>query len=314
MYTLVNKKEVDNKKSYFKVKKAYEKCIDEIKPDLIIDVFAAMSVYTNNIKKKYNIPNITWEHYNYYNNLGFNKYWRALAIKKSDKIIVLTKTDMEHYITNKPIVKSKIDYIFNPSPFEVMDVDKTKKQNIVLAVGRLTKLKGFNHLLDVWKIVETKNDSWKLLIVGNGEEKNSLEEKIKNLSLKRAYLEGETNDLSKYYEMARILVSTSDTEGLPMVMIEAQSYGVPIVSYNYETGPKDIISEEIDGFIVYDKNQDIKNKMMANKILELINDKDLQNRMGCMASKNSKRFNMDTIIKKWRLVINELINKKGIKA
>lgn len=114
--------------------------------------------------------------------------------------------------------------------------------------------------------------------------------------------------------MARILVSTSDTEGLPMVMIEAQSYGVPIVSYNYETGPKDIISEEIDGFIVYDKNQDIKNKMMANKILELINDKDLQNRMGCMASKNSKRFNMDTIIKKWRLVINELINKKGIKA
>lgn len=300
LYTLVNKENVDNKKSFFQVIGRLKKHLQKHKVDLVIDVFAAMSVYTNLVKKKYGIKNITWEHYNYLNNMG--AYWinRKIAIKLSDYLITLTETDMNYYLKDNRKLEGKIDYIFNPSPFQNVIVDeKNNFANNVLAVGRLVKLKGFHHLLDIWKIVEEKNGECDLKIVGDGEEYENLENKISSLGLKHVTLVGATREIDRYYREATILVSTSDYEGLPMTMIEGQSFGLPIVSFDYETGPKEIIHQNEDGYIVFGEDQLTKNRIMADYILGLFENKEKLQEMSLRALNSSMRFSTEAIMNKW---------------
>lgn len=313
LFTLIKKQSVDNKRSFFDVKRKYEDFLATQDIALVIDVFASMSVYTNLVKRKYGIKNITWEHYNYLNNMGF--YWinRKIAIKFSDFIITLTETDKNYYLANNPGLREKVDFIFNPSPFQDVFFDEARS-NVVLAVGRLVHLKGFHHLLDVWKLVESVNDVWWLKIVGSGEEYENLLRKTKKLALQRVEFSGSTSNISKFYKEASILVSTSDKEGLPMNMIEAQSFGIPIVSFDYETGPKEIISHEKDGFIVFENNQTLKNIKMANYILTLINDSELRHKMSINSFVGGKRFLINPIVDKWEATIQRLLKfSVGIK-
>lgn len=304
LYTLMDKAEVDNKKELIHVIREYKKALLNIRPQIVIDVFAAMSVYTNAVKKKLGIHNITWEHYNFYNNLGTYKVSRWLAIHKSDLLITLTNTDLQTYKKHYP--QLNIKFIYNPSPFENEILDMKKKERIVIAVGRLTAIKGYSHLIDVWSIVEPQAPDWKLMIVGEGEERQKLEEKIKRFKLRNIVLPGQTKCIQDIYKKASILVATSDMEGLPMNMIEAQSFGIPIVSYDFYTGPRDIINNGIDGYIVNSGNQSEKDILMAKKILELINNDELRDGMMIRAMESSKRFKMQRIGREWISIIEGL--------
>lgn len=306
LVTLINRPEVDNKKAYFRVLKKYNAYLSEFQPDVVVDVFAAMSIYTLALRKKYGYKNITWEHYNYFNNMGFYKYWRKAAVRYSDRIVVLTQTDMDTYIQNNPTIENRIEYIYNPTPFNSITTGQSEKRKIVLAVGRLVKLKGYDHLIDIWKIVEPKCEEWSLIVVGEGEEREALEKKIAQYGLNRIRLVGETTDIAKYYRMSSILVSTSDVEGLPMNMIEAQSFGIPIVSYDYYTGPKEIITNGIDGYVIRKGSQEGKDQEMSDVILQIIQDAELRETMSKNAKENSKRFSMDTIGGKWTDLLAKL--------
>lgn len=307
LHTLIKKDNVDNKRYFFKVKKALEGFLSDHKVDLIIDVFAAMSVYSNLVKKQYGIKNITWEHYNYLNNTGM--YWvnRRIAIKRSDYIITLTETDKNYYLSNNPKLSGKIDYIYNPSPYQNVTFEE-QHENTVAAIGRLIPLKGFHHLLDVWRIVEDNNDSWLLKIVGAGQEEINLKRKAEELKLKRVVFTGATNKVEQIYKEASILVSTSDKEGLPMTMIEAQSFGLPIVSFDYETGPKEIITNNMDGYIVFEKDLNKRNEQMAAYILKLMQDDSLRKKMSSNSYSASRRFATEPIVKKWDDLIKNIMD------
>ncbi len=217
---------------------------------------------------------------------------------------------MKSYIENNPAVESKISYIYNPTPFESVEQLLMEKENILLAVGRLVKLKGYHHLIDIWAIIEKKCPNWQLYIVGEGEERNSLENKIKELKLRNIKLQGETSQIDEYYKRASILVSTSDREGLPMNMIEAQSFGIPIVSYDYYTGPRDIIDNGNNGFIVSASTQNEKNKCMAEAIMRLIQDRLLWNRFSKSAFLASRRFGLNNIGHQWSDLFHNIIQGK----
>ena len=306
LHTLTNLPDIDNKKSFVKVLRRYDRYLNVYRPEIVIDVFAAMSIYSIILRKKYGYKNITWEHYNYFNNMGIYNYSRKFAIWKSNYIVTLTKTDMETYLKNNPGLKGRITYIYNPTPFENEEINIKTKEKIILAVGRLVKLKGYDHLLDIWAMVEPKCNDWKLLIVGEGEERVNLESQIKQFCMNNVYLMGQIKEVNKYYEKASILVSTSDTEGLPMNMIEAQSFGVPIISYDYYTGPKDIISDGIDGIIIDANTQEEKNRKMSEAIIDLINNEDKRTSMMGKAKQSSERFYMDKIGEKWISVIESV--------
>lgn len=307
LYTLISAETVNNKLLYFKVKKNYRQYLKKNKTDIVIDVFASMSMYTNVLKAEFGIKNITWEHYNYLNNSGVYKYCRKAAAIRSDFIVVLTETDKEKYINDYKNIIQKIKSIYNPSPYQNVVMDYEKREKIVLTVGRLVKLKGFHHLIDIWNIVSKKHNDWKLVIVGEGEQKENLINKIQNYKLKNIEMPGATQNIEQYYLKASICVSTSDMEGLPMMMIEAQSFGLPIVSFDYETGPKEIISEGKDGFIIKGKSQEEKNNNMAEALDKLMNDKLMRETFSVHAKKMSTRFEISSITNTWLKVIEQVL-------
>lgn len=303
--TLIHLDHVDNKKQFFSVVTKLYSFYRRNKVDLVIDVFPALSIYTLLLKKKFQYKNITWEHFNYLNNSGMNRLGRKIAVAYSNMIVTLTETDKQLYIDNNPSVKGKIEYIFNPTPFPNEEANNNK-DNSVLAIGRLEKEKGFHNLILVWSQVEQKVKNSVLYIIGDGEQKYELEEMIKRHNLKNIVLTGKISNVADYYKKAVALVSTSEHEGLPMTMIEAQSFGVPIISFDYLTGPEDIITPGEDGYIIRGITQEEKNTNMARQLITFLSDTETQNKMGEKSKNNSSRFSIDEIGKKWDRVIEKI--------
>ena len=308
LYTLMSVNEVNNRKKFLKILRELKFFYKNHHVDICVDVFASLSIYTLLIKIKYGFKNITWEHYNYLNNMGLNKIGRQLAIRFSDAIVTLTKTDKNHYLeNNKCLNNNKIFSIFNATPYPNA-LYNAHRDKVIISIGRLEKLKGFDQLLDVWSKICVKYPDWKLQIIGEGEEWANLQEMINENDIKNVELLGKRRDVEKFYQTASIYVSTSEKEGLPMTMIEAQSFGVPIVSFDYETGPKDIITEGKDGFII--SQGENRNSNMAKKIAELIDDPLKLNKMCKSAKLGSERFDIEIITNEWEKVIVGLLEGK----
>lgn len=303
LITLIDKNEINNKKYFFKVLQALKKYYSKNKVDLVIDVFASLSIYTLLLKKKYKYKSITWEHFNFNANVGLNKLGRRMSAKKAEYIVTLTEKDKMYYLEALPKMKSKITSIYNPTPYKDVEVDNGLRENIVLSVGRLTYQKGFDILLKTWSNIEKSMNDWKLLIVGSGEEYDNLIQIIKEYGLKNVEFIAATNKIDEIYKKAKIYVSTARFEGLPMTMIEAQSFGLPIISFDYDTGPSDIVKSGEDGYLIENGNTEELNKaligLMDNeKQITVFSDK---------AKISSKRFENSEIEKKWFNLIEELL-------
>lgn len=305
IYTLINDEKLGKIKKQFYPSYILYKFINDNNIDLIIDVDILLSIYTLPVKLFSRVKIISWEHFNLKNNNGVKKrdYARFLASKFANKIIVLNKSDMKAYQRKFNGIKN-ITYIYNPSPFEnEYGVENKKRENTIISVGRLTKVKGFDLLLDAWKSIEHIHQSWSLEIVGSGEEYELLNLKINKLKLKNVKILPFTKNIEEYYKKASIYVLSSRYEGFPMVLLEAQSYGVPIVSFDCETGPREIINNNVDGILV-EKNNVIE---LANAITYLIKNPKKRDEFSENAIKNSKKFTTDKIIEKWEVIIQNLL-------
>lgn len=132
----------------------------------------------------------------------------------------------------------------NPSPFAVQPPPAQKTS--VLSLGRLSPEKGLDLLLRVWAVIEQEPslDSWSLQIVGDGPEEKSLKQLARDLQLRRVEWKGATTDVAPLYGSAGIFVMTSHFEGLPMVLLEALSFGLPVVSTSH-TGAQLVMTEDL---------------------------------------------------------------------
>lgn len=294
-----NKHNINSKNKYFNILRKAYKYHKYNKTDIVIDVFTSRSLISIPLKLVLKLKNISWEHFNYSARIGLNPVARKLACKYSNKIITLTKEDILLFKEDNK-VKASMDYIYNPNPFENAKVSSLNNNNIV-SVGRLNRQKGYDMLLDAWSIVE-KNSNFKLVIVGDGEEKENLKKQVQELNLKNVSFTGITNDVTEIYLNSCLYVSSSRFEGLPMCMIEAQSFGLPLVSFKCKTGPSEIIRDRITGYLVENGNC----KELAEKILELIKDRDKLKEMAVKSKADSSRFNMDAIIDKWEMIISNI--------
>lgn len=293
------KKEVNSKKNILGIMKKAYRYHRNNKTDLIIDVFASRSLVSIPVKKLLGIKNISWEHFNYTVNEGLNSFGRKLACKYSDMIITLTNEDKELYEKENNI-KGKIDYIYNPSPFNTNHICHIENHTVI-TVGRLTYQKGYDMLVNIWAKVEKKSD-WKLLIIGSGEDEEQLKKQCEELDIKNVCFMGNQQNVDQYYLNSSIYVSTSRFEGLPMCMIEAQSFGLPIVSFNCKTGPSEIIKDEENGYLIEMNELD----SFAEKLEYLMNNKDLRQGFSLSSKKESERFLMANIIDKWVSCIENL--------
>ena len=303
LYTLIDENNVDNRKNFFRVLKRLRKFYSSHPVDIVIDVMPSLSIYTLLLRRRFHYKNITWEHFNFKQNTGMCWYGRRAAIRYSNHIVTLTDTDKKFY-TAGGCRENKIDSIYNPSPFPKGEMHSFDNKNVV-SIGRLSPEKGYGRLLDIWKRIENKTD-WILHIYGGGEEKKNLIKMIESLSLERVYIHDPVKNIEKVYKNSNIYISTSYYEGLPMTMIEAQCFGLPIVSFDYDTGPIDIISDGVDGILIKRDSEDAMIDNTADCLLSLINNKDEIIRLSENALKSRERFKTDLIMDRWNRIIEEL--------
>jgi len=169
-----------------------------------------------------------------------------------------------------------------------------EKENIVLFVGRLIKTKHVDQLIEIFN--KTDNKGWKLYIVGGDAKRLSLSKElnliVKRLGLeKQVFLEGEQQDVSKYYNKSKIFAFTSSSEGFPNVVGEALSAGLPVVAYDCVAGPSDLINDDENGFLVELFNK----KVFEKKLNLLMENKELRNEMSKKAENSIAKFESQII-------------------
>lgn len=231
-----------------------------------------------------------------HNDINSNKYIKNISntAKKLDYFVVVSKKMVEDY---KKYLSIPVIYIPNsieklPNTFSGLNT------NNIISVGRLESVKGFEDLIDVFKMVVLENKNVILNIVGDGSQYKLLDNKINDLGLRdNIKLLGykDSKELSKLYNKSSIYVMTSFSESFGLVLLEAQSHKLPCIAFDSANGAKELIHEGLDGYLI--DNRD-KGKM-ANKILELINDKDKCKQFGEKALENSKKYLSKNIKQKW---------------
>lgn len=190
-----------------------------------------------------------------------HKYVNAFLIKKmfrkSDFFIAQSTGMKEDMIVTLGIPEDKIRVIFNPS-FSLHNSDETsatveKRKKEVLFVGSLKEQKNVAFLLDsISELVHLRND-FVFNIVGDGKLRADLESKAVDLQVESfVSFKGFSSNASAYYNTADVFVLGSWYEGFPNVLLEALSFGVPLVSVDCMSGPNDIIEEDINGYLVKD--------------------------------------------------------------
>lgn len=220
-------------------------------------------------------------------------------VRKFDRFVVLTHQDALMWKSgNMQVIPNPLKVY----PSQTADLEKP----VVLAIGRLEYQKGFERLLDVWAKVSPNASGWKLHIVGQGDLKEDLQRQIQTLGLSdSAFLVEPNPNVAQFYLNASIFAMTSRYEGLPMVLLEAQSYSLPAISYDIECGPQDIIGASDSGFVIPDGDEE----RFAEKLSLLMQDLELRKRMGANALENSKNFSEDKVMAKWETLLKELCKK-----
>ncbi|HGW3737454.1 glycosyltransferase family 4 protein [Acinetobacter baumannii] len=270
--------------------------------DTLIDVDSILSVFSVPALFGLKIKHICWEHFNFKVDLGssFRRLGRRLAAHYCDYIVTLTERDKGFWQSAIKKRNAEIITIMNPSPYkDIVNIPK-KENKIILAAGRLTYQKGFDLLLKIWGNIYRDYPDWRLLIVGEGEDRANLENFIQDNEIKNVQLPGRTQDIDSYYRQASIFCLSSRFEGLGMVLLEAQAYGLPIVSFDCDVGPSEIISDSLNGFLV--KNNDTKAfEVKLRKLIDLSNDDYIS------FIKNTKlnyeKFSQEHIVEQWLLII-----------
>ena len=229
---------------------------------------------------------------------------RTYQLKKSvrnlDKLIVLTNDDLKQWRKTH----NNVLIIPNPNPLSNSTYSNLKSKRVI-SVGKLDPQKGYDLLIESWAIVAQKHPDWMLDIFGVGEWEGKLIRSIDVLDLSKCIsLRGATDDVLSEYLGSSIYVMSSRYEGLPMVLIEAMSCGLPIVSFDCECGPRELIKEGINGFLV----KPFETEQLADKICELIEDEPLRELMGVNAQKEVKRFSKLSVMHQWISLFDQLLN------
>jgi glycosyltransferase involved in cell wall biosynthesis len=220
--------------------------------------------------------------------------------------VLLSSKELNKFKTKYPNSNFYIIPNFIPN---ISNLNTNYSQKVVVSIGRLSKEKGFLRLIDIWKLIQDSSEfkDWKLHIVGDGELKEKIENKIRDLNLTNSIiLKPFTKDVESEYLSASIYAMTSHFEGLPMVLIEAQSYALPTISFDIATGPSDIIEDEKSGYLIEDNDLN----EYATKLKTLMSDENLRAKMGAKSKEIVKsKFSKDVVMKQWMELFKRIKNK-----
>lgn len=217
-----------------------------------------------------------------------------------DALAVLNPDELRYFPSGNPVV------IPNPAENSIYCADiKAKK---ILAAGRISPVKNFAELIEIFSMVTDGFPEWQLHIYG--EDYLSTQEKLENLISKyslndKIFFKGVSTNLKQTMQDYSIYAMTSETECFPMVLLEALSCGLPIISYDCPTGPANIVSDDSDGILVPNK----KMNSFAEALKKIMANETLRENFSLSGRENVRRFEVDKVMKKWESLFKSLIEK-----
>jgi glycosyltransferase involved in cell wall biosynthesis len=211
-----------------------------------------------------------------------------------DALTVLTSHDEQDY---GALLRTRVERI--PNPLARLDGGTaTLDEPVVVAAGRLTRQKGFDLLIDAFAKLD--RPGWKLRIYGSGPERDRLERQ--SAGLENVQLMGRSRRLGEAMAEASLFVLSSRFEGFGMVLVEAMSKGLPVVSFDCPHGPADIVAPGVDGLLVAAEDVD----GLASAMLELIDDPERRRRYGEAALAKARSYAVDAIGSRWDSMLGSL--------
>lgn len=294
-----------------KHKRKLTELLQSLKADVVISMFCNDASFIPSIKD--GSKKILEIHFSRFKRLQYGRkgLWKladeyrskqdAKVATRFNRFVVLTEEDKEYWegLKNMCVIGNVRSFVL-PKPAKL-------ENKTVIAVGRYSYQKGFERLIAAWHQVCQHVDDWKLHLVGDGELREELQQQIEALNLKDKVILGKAEtDMLTVYKNASVLAMSSRYEGLPMVLLEAQAAGLPIVSFQCKCGPKDVIADGVDGFLVNEGDVDA----LAEKLMKLMNDEALRKKMGAAAFERSERYAEDRIMKQWTDLF-DLVLKEG---
>lgn len=284
--------------------KALRKTIKEEHPDVIVSVnFTPEQFFLPFVEKQ--IPKVKEFHSSGVNlnpQQGIFGTFRKRLFKlfgKYDRLIVLNPDEKQYYpFDNVSVIPNFIKL----SP----QIDSSKKENTIIAAGRITPVKQFDHLIKAWNQIAIRFPDWQVKIFGDGDEQlqAELNQMITALQIPNIRLMGSTRHLKEEMCRATVYAMTSATECFPMVLLEAQAAQMALISYDCPHGPKNIITNTVTGILT--PHNDIGK--FANRLEELLKNTTDRKHMAQRAQKEVSVFSAPEIMSLWKTLFNDLTN------
>ena len=283
-------------------KKRLTDTLMELRPDITVSLLRREINFLTSIKdgsKKVGEIHVNKDHYRNFEGKNiniikqlFSRWWMSNLInklKKLDKFIVLTETDRMSW-------KELQNVLIIPNPLAIFPKETSSLDNKqIIAVGRYAYEKGFDMLIESWEKVHKRHPDWILKIYGIDIIKN-LTPIIQDKDLQGSIIPMDsTPQIYQAYQDSSIYVCSSRFEGFGMTLIEAMSCGVPCISFDCPHGPRNIITDGKNGYLVEPENVEA----LAERICHLIEHEELRKEMGKTARKRAEDFQEEKIMQKW---------------
>lgn len=285
----------------------WKKTIRKINPDVLISCNYAFDFYWIPFCMK-SIPKLKEYHSSRYfehqakSTYGLKKKWLSMFNEyiesKFTKLILLNSDEVPFYKSKNTVV------ISNPIQ------RKTEKSAVLdnkkaIAAGRIVAIKGFDVMISVWENVVKKCADWELHIYGQGEEFYiyQLNTQIKKAQLENnVFIHPATDRLDLAMLDSSLYLMTSKTECYPMVLIEALTLGLPVLTFDCPTGPRHIVKNGVTGLLTPDQDIDA----MAIKVIELIQNESFRKQLGRNAYREAIWFQQEHVMKSWEELLTTI--------
>ena len=299
---------------YFQKRRRHRKGLNRLlqqeKADIVISLYPSESSFIPSIQD--GSKKVLELHYNKYFRIQYNRRgllgmadrfrtWQdERIVRRFDQFVVLTREDAGYWgaLPNLAVIPNAALKLATVST-------NPDKHHRVIAVGRLDYQKGFDRLIEAWALLpEELRQAWQLDLFGQGEWKDLLTQQITRLRLEEsARIHPPTTEIAQEYATSAFLVMSSHYEGFPMVMIEAMIFGLPVVSFDYPCGPRDIIRPGENGLLVPEGNV----PALAQAIEKLMRDPLLLKRMSLQARSITETYNENNIMEQWVRCFQKLL-------
>lgn len=269
--------------------------IKNTKADIIISTRDIFNEWLGEYGNK-DIIKIGWEHNHYHNDY---KYARGVirSAYNLDYFVLVSRSLKDFY--QRKLLKSRCKCLYIPNVIDKMPSKKAQlEEKRLICIGRLSEEKGHMDLLKIFTVLSKKFSDWKLDIIGDGNEREKLENFIKKHDLSESVvLHGYRNKdyIDKMLQKSSIYVMTSYTESFGIVLIEAMSHGIPCVAFDSAEGALELIDSGVNGFLIKHRSF----QAMIKKLGDLMDQRETRLKLGEAARKSAKKYTADVVRKEW---------------